>query len=245
MKSYLHIINMLKKTKQNAALISLFLESEIFIFHRSKESEDYLIKETDGDLLAMPFPIVHIEAIDEKGHLVSLAEITTTIGTPFLIIYSLLAVEEAPGEYKFLALLRDEKKTEPILQLIDKTSSDFGFIKNIFRLMLNSFNDKESAIGIEKIQKFVKVGAGKNNKSHRIKRIIHITPRVNEVITPPVQPGRKIEWSHAFSVRGHWCRIQTIGKNREGKYIVSGFTFVREHVRGEGELVKKIRIVHN
>ena len=52
-------------------------------------------------------------------------------------------------------------------------------------------------------------------------------------------------FDHSFKVIGHWRRISpyTYGKNRSGEYIVEGMTWVKEHVRGEGDLVKKIRVV--
>lgn len=56
----------------------------------------------------------------------------------------------------------------------------------------------------------------------------------------------KLEFTHSFKVRSHWRRLHnpnTLGKNRNGEYIVKGMTFVRESVRGKGELAKRLRIV--
>ena len=54
-----------------------------------------------------------------------------------------------------------------------------------------------------------------------------------------------LEFSHAFKVRGHWRKVSdnTYGKDRNGIYKVKGYTWVTEHVKGEGELVKKVRVV--
>ena len=54
------------------------------------------------------------------------------------------------------------------------------------------------------------------------------------------------ELTHAFKVRGHWRRIpeNKIGKNRNGEYRVYGYTWVTEYVKGNGELVKKLRVVN-
>lgn len=54
-----------------------------------------------------------------------------------------------------------------------------------------------------------------------------------------------LEFSHAFKVRGHWRTIneKSLGKDRNGIYKVKGYTWVVEHIRGEGELVKKVRVI--
>ena len=55
----------------------------------------------------------------------------------------------------------------------------------------------------------------------------------------------KLEYSHSFKVRGHWRRIdeKSLGKDRNGNYGVHGYTWVVEHIRGEGELTKRLRVV--
>ena len=55
----------------------------------------------------------------------------------------------------------------------------------------------------------------------------------------------KLEYSHAFKVRGHWRRIdeKSVGKDRTGNYKIKGFTWVIDHIRGQGELVNRVRIV--
>ena len=60
-----------------------------------------------------------------------------------------------------------------------------------------------------------------------------------------INPITKLEYSHAFRVRGHWRRIdeKSIGKDRTGDYHIQGFTWVIDHIRGEGEFVKRARIV--
>ena len=55
----------------------------------------------------------------------------------------------------------------------------------------------------------------------------------------------RLEYSHAFKVRGHWRTIneKSLGKDRNGNYGVHGYTWVVEHIRGEGELTKRLRVV--
>lgn len=58
-------------------------------------------------------------------------------------------------------------------------------------------------------------------------------------------PITKLEYSHAFRVRGHWRKIdeKSIGKDRGGDYHIKGFTWVIDHLRGQGELVKRTRVI--
>ena len=60
-----------------------------------------------------------------------------------------------------------------------------------------------------------------------------------------IRPIGHLEYTHSFKVRGHWRRINqhSIGKNRNGEYKVYGFTFVKEYVKGEGELEKRVRVL--
>ena len=55
----------------------------------------------------------------------------------------------------------------------------------------------------------------------------------------------KLEFNHSFKVRGHYRKIsdKTYGKDRNGNYNILGYTWVTEYVKGEGELVKKLRVV--
>lgn len=60
-----------------------------------------------------------------------------------------------------------------------------------------------------------------------------------------IKPLGHLAFDHSFKVRGHWRKINphTYGKNRQGEYVVTGITWVKEHIRGEGDLVKKIRVL--
>lgn len=51
--------------------------------------------------------------------------------------------------------------------------------------------------------------------------------------------------THAFKVRGFWRTFEgkQLGKNRNGERVVEGFTWVKEHVRGKGDLKKKLRVI--
>ena len=58
-------------------------------------------------------------------------------------------------------------------------------------------------------------------------------------------PIGNLSYTHAFKVRGHWRTFNSnsLGKNREGLRVVKGYTWVKEYLKGEGELKKKLRII--
>ena len=51
--------------------------------------------------------------------------------------------------------------------------------------------------------------------------------------------------NYAYEVRGHWRRLQyhQIGKDRAGLRGIKGFTWVTPFTKGEGEVMKKVRII--
>ena len=58
-----------------------------------------------------------------------------------------------------------------------------------------------------------------------------------------IKPLTKLEYSQAFRVRGHWRKMHDdfIGKDRYGERRVKGCTWVKDFVKGDGELTKRIR----
>jgi len=55
-----------------------------------------------------------------------------------------------------------------------------------------------------------------------------------------------LKCEYSFRVRGHWRALhnsESIGVNRDNKRIVKGYTWIREYIKGDGELVKRVRLV--
>lgn len=80
------------------------------------------------------------------------------------------------------------------------------------------------------------------------KPIYYVLGEKGEDTTPKykhIKAMGQLEYSHAFHVRGHWRRIneKTYGKDRNGVYNIVGYTWVTEYVKGEGELVKRLRVI--
>jgi hypothetical protein len=89
--------------------------------------------------------------------------------------------------------------------------------------------------GLEEIKLREKIGTGKERRPLGIRKIIRVAPdkRASSV---EALAKKAINWSHRWMVRGHWRKHEGIGKNRQGDYVVSGWTWVASHQKGPEEL---------
>lgn len=55
--------------------------------------------------------------------------------------------------------------------------------------------------------------------------------------------GEPLLWHHSWEVMGHWRNVNGLGKDRNGQYILNGKTWVKPCIKGNGELIKKTRII--
>lgn len=87
-------------------------------------------------------------------------------------------------------------------------------------------------------------GKGARKRFRRVKDLVHITltARSTEYAKTAGLPA-EIDWSHKWRVRGHWRRVDGVGKDRTGSYCVKGATWVAPHVKGKSALVEKTRLV--
>lgn len=87
-----------------------------------------------------------------------------------------------------------------------------------------------------------KIKSGGQTYFHKIKQVIYLGLKQEQHSKRSVA-GEAVDWSHRWEVRGHWRKITGIGKDREGKAGVRGFTWVVPHVKGSEDLplIKKIR----
>lgn len=55
-----------------------------------------------------------------------------------------------------------------------------------------------------------------------------------------------LKCEYSFLVRGHWRTLhnpKSFGVNRNNERIVQGYTWIKEYMKGEGELIKRVRLV--
>jgi len=115
-------------------------------------------------------------------------------------------------------------------------------IVGIVRNLLEQLTHQET--GVINPRHSVKMKVNGQKLTHRINKIVYVSPKSQRHVAQ-AHASKEIDWSHRFEVRGHWRKVDTIGKDREGLYCVEGFTWVKEHVRGPEHLpvIKKTRVV--
>jgi hypothetical protein len=125
------------------------------------------------------------------------------------------------------------------------SSNAFGFITQQMFKRIEAAGDRE---GEEKVREKIKIGTGKNKRFHTIRKIIHVCPKKSVATYDGTIYGGKVDFSHRFSVRGHWRSLpEKLGKDRDGNYSVHGWTWVSDYIKGPEDkpLIRKTRIVED
>lgn len=173
--------------------------------------------------------------------------------------YSFLTMELAPGRVWICAYYggyrcdENGKQISPAYHDLktfefrsDKkaySSLEKGIIQMIQEI-ISQINSKENLIANETCRVKIRVGTGKNKEFIKIKNIVRIIPKKERDTARPII-GKNLDFTHRFEVRGHWRKVDGIGKDRQGNYNVKGFTWVVPFVKGPEEkpLVKKTRLL--
>lgn len=160
-----------------------------------------------------------------------------------LTLSCLWSTEFRPGEmiyYTVGEIVNSVTGATELQEQLFQIQDDAG--ERILSYFLRELNKKD--IGVEKVQIRSKVKHNGEKKLLKIKSVIHIGNRRDYPIKEN-SADNKIDWSHAWAVRGHWRKIDGIGKDRDGKACIKNFTWVRAHTKGnkEKEFVSKVRVV--
>jgi len=160
------------------------------------------------------------------------------MNTPFILVEEL-----EPSVFNFFVLNANLQNSTLKILNINKSEPLYGFLLGyLSRLLTSALYDKNTMVGEEYNHKIKGEDIFGKKKIHIINKVVYISPKERAKSIHP-SPGKKINWTHKWEVRGHWRRIKSIGKNRDGEYIISGFTWVKDFVKGDGELVVKSRVV--
>lgn len=106
---------------------------------------------------------------------------------------------------------------------------------SMFMQALYALNRRD-AVSSKASGRKVNIAGDKKNRKKQSYSVIsgkRYTSKAEKII------GRKMEWAFAFPVRGHWRKIDGTGKDRHGNYVVKDRTWVKESVKGSGELINK------
>lgn len=182
--------------------------------------------------LDLPFKAISIEVL---GAPITSPRITDELK---ITTHSLYVIERKPKDYLiFIHITADNGADEVVLVKDDD---------HHFKVVVQSYLDRlaKEKEGVQTVREKLKVGSGHAKRFHTIRRLIYVTPKKQtESLTRSV--GKPIDWSQRWMVRGHWRKVPTIGKDREGQYCVEGFTWVTEFTKGPEHLplIPKVRLV--
>lgn len=227
--------------------------AQTFLFTQSR---GYMQLEKNSDIfLDLPFPLCWFERLHSSilmNRDFGLSELTEN--GKEVNLFGALVEEISPGRCRFMFLVSgatEEYSGLSWLRVTDENgnaSNGFESLLTIgLTLIKGAFLDplKSSDLGEQKVNIRNKIRTESGTRIQKIKKIIYVGDR-KEPSNHSI-PGTPINWSHAWMVRGHWRKIDGIGKDREGAYTVSKFTWVKAHTKGpEGsDIVSKIRVVKN
>jgi hypothetical protein len=201
------------------------------------------------EMLDLPYPCMHIEVQDSFITVPKPEDYAIDGMTEFTPSYlgSFIVREMGPREYRFL-LNMYSKSGQPIMiecgrdENRGKMMELFKFANSLLKIYLERLNREK--IGVEKQEGVRHLGEGKNKKFYKLRPITHVSPKTTYVKSRSVT-GKEIDWSHRWEVRGHWRTVKGVGKDREGNYIVKGFTWISNFVKGPetAPLIKKTYVV--
>lgn len=185
------------------------------------EPLDLPFKNCFFEMLGIP-----ITKIDVRGVPYALAGIWVHESAPKS--YGLTILWQKPGNNWALSFPKDREIRnhlhQIILHLLDRLSKE--------------------EIGYCNPRTSVKLKVAGKKLQYRINKIVYVSAKRNQKMAENFA-GKPIEWSHQWTVRGHWRDLPgRLGKDRDGEPI-SGFTWVRPHVKGPENalLVQKTRLV--
>jgi hypothetical protein len=199
--------------------------------------------------LDLPFECCAFEAISDEGIVLAAEDYKDSediVGKLRSIeIRSLVVRETAPREYSAIGMLRTTSANGTQFDHIrswDRLGSEQKAVFAFLRRFLEEMAHGE--VGYEKVREKVKIGRGNEKRHMTIRQVVRVMSRKEKESAKPAF-SREIEWSHRFRVRGHWRKIVGLGKDREGRYSVSNFTWVSDFVKGPEDkpLIEKVRVV--
>lgn len=166
----------------------------------------------------------------------------------FFHVSSILAIEINPRKFQYFCGLISEKGSRPvfILEFREEENVKPGtdgryYISHMVAGLLR-YLDK-SIFAEETINQKFKIKTRAGTEFHKIRRVVHVRPKSATPAVVRGLNGAPLEWTHTWEVRGHWRKVVGVGKDRDGNYTVFERTWVLPHVKGDGPLVVKNRII--
>lgn len=237
-------------------------KAKSFCFDGSTDLSSYSIDDLVSDelrdvVLYPPFPTTYFfksgRNHDEERFLCRTA-LECNDGTVLTIfVKSLLIHEFFPGAYVLVSPLRvyngnkivaENTTMQSTTQAPVKNSSMgiYNIINASAEIMIKAVNASRWGVGQINLRK--KIKKGKHRHFIKVNEVIYLDQK-NKVKQREGITSEPIDWSHQWRVRGHWRKIQGVGKDREGNYCISGHTWVKDFTKGDKDkpLIEKQYVV--
>lgn len=208
-----------------------------FVFRMTPEAHEKEIpKIAQSEGLAPDLPFKNVLILNEDRDLFAMQNPETG---GILSVMGVVLSEVVPGKIAVFAIaITGDQVFHNYFPIMDESRIMKSFL-SIAKIKLESI--PKGQFGRKKIHERFPIKKNKKKEFIRIREVIYIRDKSESDKEESGLTG--IEWSHSFYVMGHWRKIQGMGKNRDGERVVSGRTWVTDHVKGEGELINKIRVV--
>lgn len=236
------------KTALGLAAKEMLLQSNIILIDSALEKEmsiePLVIDAQENPPLDLPFRLCWFELtnsepefFDEKG------VVERRVG-------AIIAYEQAFNDYAFMCYEVYPTRQISFLNLLTEDRvrlRQYYEAKEWVRKACAVLNKESTEIGQDKIlMEVTKTGRFSGNTKVRMANV-PITIVVPRQVSRRTYVGSKqLDFSHRFEVRGHWRKTTgVLGKNREGEYVVQGYTWVKAHIKGPEDkpVIKKTRII--
>lgn len=225
--------------KNSACLIRMAEQARLVVFEAPLPIEtihtDYL--QVPGSL-DLPFSVVAIEIQNDPiGHFLVPPAYESRVE-----VWCIIVEEISPTNYQFAFIGKYQNR------LYFSEIEDPHLIKGVYLFTekyINFLNSKSSEVGLLAKLPKAKLKSRESKRQIKFYRPIYVRSKTRSKINYVECSIGAVDWSHAWEVRGHWRKTDGLGKNREGQYVVSGFTWVSSHVKGnvKAGVVKKTRWV--
>jgi len=250
---YLDLASEMKESVNNRYFNHFVIETETF-----KESLVGFVDELEsklGKLHKTPNNIIYKTLFESKVHL-PFKYITFELTKPLYL------EDKTLGKHTFLAMMLVEKTPEKfhfVMICYNGSLEEYSTSLDTSKIFAHSlcsnsnydFCSYEVLLGFLKAISSKDIRKGKSNYKQKvydqegnkiIKRTVFISNK-KYIPETELRSNSTINWSHQWEVMGHWRRVKRLGKDRAGDYCVNGFTWVDNFIKGEGNLIKKPRIV--
>ncbi len=246
--------NLLQEVYSQAEFFDLSLhEVESYGFPNSMKSGNSYKVPFVGENFSMPFNVLFVKIWDttyfflrEYSPDIITGTVYTILSETTLNIPVIIRLGENPTIAVELPNRLPAKEVEP--KIWEQLALSNCSIVQSACLILNNLSKKEILVDKPLNPNAKEYYARKKAPAIKIpQRPIYYVLEKNEAParTKNIKVTGTLEYSHAFKIRGHWRRIseKSIGKDRNGNYCITGFTWVTEYVKGEGELVKRLHVI--